>query len=336
MSIFRLAIAFVLLTTAANAFADGNNGTLTRKREVISMTAVYAGMTLSELGSGVVVFTDIPDAIDHLPADTGKEPDNIEWAVRQQGAQVVTLKILRDLKPMLWMCGNDCGTSIPFDEKTGGSMLTLRDDQRIEGTIKSNDKQHGMAADLSFSLDLHNVAEAHEQQGPNYAHAPVGQEKLSAPVLPAPARPATQSALYNDGKAIGLADSYAFAAQDEFNHDPKNRGRTVLVFTDDKMDKAALAKADSVLHAISGQYDAGKFKHYLVLRLLAGGKVFIDLRGDEPYYTAMGDDSQVLKLQRNDDRRVEGTYLCKDQNEKRLEGHLCFDLQFALDVAHGK
>src|SRR6185437_12223660 len=136
--------------------------------------------------------------------------------------------------------------------------------------------------------------------------------------------------------AIGLTDVYAFAAQDEFNHDAKNKGRVVLVFTDGKMDKAALAKAENVLHEINDQNDAGKFSHMLILRLLADGKTFVDLRGDEPRYAAMGDETEVLRIRRNDAKRVEGSYLCRDQNEKRLEGHLCWDLHFALDVVHGR
>lgn len=328
----RLGILMALALAAANAFADGNSGTLTQKREIVSMTAVYAGMTLSEMGSGVVVFTDIPDAIDHLPADLDKEPDSVETAIAEQGAKVVTLKILRSLTPMLWVCGEgDCAKQTVFDEKALKLVLTRYDDQRIEGTIKGSDKRSGMAVDLAFALDLHNVAEATERNGPNYAHETIGKA-----MLPAPEKPAAQSAVYSDGKAIGLADSYAFAAQDEFNHDPRNRGRAVLVFTDGKMDKAALAKAENVLRAVNDQYDSDKFKHILILRLLAGGKVFVDLRGDEPRYAAMGDDTQLLKLRRNDGKRVEGSYLCKDQNEKRLEGHLCFDLQFAQDVVHGK
>jgi len=189
-----------------------------------------------------------------------------------------------------------------------------------------------MAADLSFALDLHNVAEASAQQGPSYAHAPLG--KLTP--LPKPERPATPSAVYNDGVAYGLADSYAFAAQDEFNHDARNRGRPVLIFTDAAMDKAAMAKSDNVMQVLNAQHDDGTIKHILIFRLLADGKVFIDLRGDEPTYTAMGDDSEVLKLKRNDGKRVEGSYDCKDQDEKRLQGHICFDLKFALDVAGPK
>ena len=74
-------MALALLMAAANAFADGNSGTLTQKREIVSMTAVYAGMTLSEMGSGVVVFTVIfPMQIDHLPADLDKEPGSVETA----------------------------------------------------------------------------------------------------------------------------------------------------------------------------------------------------------------------------------------------------------------
>ncbi|MEP6939091.1 MAG: hypothetical protein ABI846_04960 [Rudaea sp.] len=331
---YRFATMVVLLVLCAHALAADNHGSFTRKREQLSMTAVYAGMTISELGSGVVVFTDTPDAIDHLAADVGNEPDNVESAIREQGANVVTLKILRNLKPMLWICGKDCGTSIPFDEKSLKLELTRYDDQRVEGTIKSVDKRSGMSADLAFALPLHNVAEASERQGPNYAHAPVGQSPL--PAMPAPSVPDAPSALYAGGKAIGLVDSYAFAAQDEFDHDPKNRGRTVLVFTDGKMDKAALANADSVLQAVNEQNRAGRFEHIAIVRLLANGKTFIDLRGAEPYYAALGDDTEVLKLKHNDARHVEGSYLCKDPSEKRMVGHLCWDLHFALDVARAK
>src|SRR6185436_7431645 len=103
---------------------------------------------------------------------------------------------------------------------------------------------------LEFALALHNVAEARANQGPSYAHDPVGKPEL----LPAPERPATPSAVYSDGIAYGLSDSYAFAAQDEFNHDPHNRGRPVLVFTDEAMDKGALANPDGVLSALREQY----------------------------------------------------------------------------------
>jgi len=328
----QFALAGLLLLSCAAAFGAGNDGTLTRKKTKSPMIAVHAGMTMSELGSGVVVFADTAAAADGVSVEPGKEPESVASEISSKGSTVVVLKIMRNLSPMLWLCADHCQRSIPFDEKTLQLALTRYDDQRIEGSIKGVSKQNGMSADLSFALDLHNVAEASEQQGPNYAHDPLS--KLTP--LPAPERPATPSAVYNDGVAYGLADSYAFAAQDEFNHDPRNRGRPVLIFTDLAMNKAALADSDNVLRALNEQHDDGKIKHILILRLLADGKVFIDLRGDEPTYTAMGDDSEVLKLSRNDGKRVEGSYDCKDQNEKRMQGHVCFDLKFALDVARAK
>lgn len=324
----RLALALALLLTCGGVFAADNDGTLTRKTAKTPMIAVHAGMTMSEMGSGVVVFTDSAAASDGVSVEPGKEPESVAAEISKKGAQVVVLKVMRHLSPIVWLCGDHCQRSIPFDEKTLHLVLTRYDDQRIEGTIKGTSKQNGMAADLSFALDLHNVAEASEQQGPSYAHDPLS----NLTPLPKPERPATPSAVYNDGVAYGLADSYAFAAQDEFNHDARNRGRPVLLFTDEAMDKAALANSDGVLHALNEQYAAGKIKHFLIFRLLADGKVFIDLRGDEPTYTAMGDDSEVLKLKRDAGTRVEGSYDCKDQNEKRMQGHICFDLKFALDV----
>jgi len=332
MSVSRLLCAIALLLSCAGAFAAANDGTLTRKKAKTSMTAIHAGMTMSEMGSGVVVFADNPQAGEGVSVEPGTEPETVAAQVSRKGAQVVVLKVMRDLSPMLWLCADHCQQSVPFDEKTLQLALTRYDDQRIEGTIKGSSKPHGMAADLSFALDLHNVAEASAQQGPSYAHAPLG--KLTP--LPKPERPATPSAVYNDGVAYGLADSYAFAAQDEFNHDARNRGRPVLIFTDAAMDKAAMAKSDNVMQVLNAQHDDGTIKHILIFRLLADGKVFIDLRGDEPTYTAMGDDSEVLKLKRNDGKRVEGSYDCKDQDEKRLQGHICFDLKFALDVAGPK
>lgn len=333
MTIRKFAVALALLTTCTNVFADGNMGSFARKRQITPMTAVYAGMTLSELGSGVVVFADTPDALANVSITAGDEPESVGSATSEH-ANVIVLKILRNLKPMLWVCEATCSSSTVFDEKVLELALTRYDDQRVEGTIRAVDKRKGMTAYLAFALDLHNVAEARERQGPQYAHDPVG------PPLPAllatPEKPDAPSALYSDGKAIGLTDVYAFSAQDEFNRDAKNKARTVLIFTDGKMDKVALAQAENVLHAVNDQNAAGKFSHMLILRLLADGRTFIDLRGDEPRYAAMGDDTEVLQIRRNDAKRVEGSYLCKDDKEKRLEGHLCWDLHFALDVVHGR
>jgi hypothetical protein len=326
------AFACLLLFACAGAFADDADGTLTRQKQKTPMTAVYAGMTMTELGSGVVVFTDRPQASESVSFEPGREPETIAAELNRKGAQVVVLKVLRDLTPMLWVCADGCQQSIPFDEKSVRLSLTRYDDEAIEGTVKGAGSKNGIAADLKFALDLHNVAEAGASQGASYAHAPL----TSLALLPAPERPATPSAVYSDGIAYGLADSYAFAAQDEFNRDARNRGRPVLVFTDAPMDKAALAGPGGAMSALHEQQSAGKIKHVLVLRLLADGKVFIDLRGDEPTYAALGDDSQVLKLQRNDGKRVEGSYTCKDPNEKRMQDHLCFDLQFALDVVQSR
>lgn len=332
MNACRPVLALVLLLTGAGAAAADNDGTLTRRKATTAMTAVHAGMTMSEMGSGVVVFTDNAAAIEGVSVEPEQEPETVAAELSRKGAQVAVLKVLRNLEPMLWVCADHCQQALSFDEKTLHLALTRYDDQRIEGSIKGVSKKNGMAADLKFALDLHNVAEASERQGPNYKHAPLS----NLTPLPAPGRPATPSAVYNDGVAYGLADSYAFAAQDEFNHDPRNRGRAVLIFTDTAMDKAAFADPQNIMSSLNAQHDEGKIKHLLIFRLLADGKVFIDLRGDEPTYTAMGDDSELLKLARNDGKRVEGSYTCKDPNEKRMVGHICFDLKFAQDVARAK
>lgn len=323
----KLVSTCVLLLASGGAWADG---TLTRKGAKTPMTAVYAGLTITEMGSGVVVFTDKAQLAERVSMTPGKEPDNVAREISDKGGQVVVLKILRDLSPMLWVCKDHCQQSVVFDEKSLRLALARYDDERVEGTIKG--AGDGMDADLSFSLDVHNVAEAAEYQGPNGAHDSLAKHTL----LPEPIPPGTPSVFYSDGAAFGLADSYAFTAQDEFNHDARNRGRPVLVFSDKPLDKAALANADSVLQALKAQSDAGRIRHYVVLRLLADRKVFVDLRGDDPTYAAMGDDSQLLTIKRDDGRRIEGAYTCKDPNEKRLLDHLCFDLQFALDVVRAK
>jgi len=58
MRIFKLMWVLAWLTSCVSSFAEGNSGTFTNKRQITSMTAVCAGMTLSEMGSAVVVFTD--------------------------------------------------------------------------------------------------------------------------------------------------------------------------------------------------------------------------------------------------------------------------------------
>src|SRR6476646_2145492 len=62
MSVSRLLCAIALLLSCAGAFAAANDGTLTRKKAKTPMTAIHAGMTMSEMGSGVVVFADNPQA----------------------------------------------------------------------------------------------------------------------------------------------------------------------------------------------------------------------------------------------------------------------------------
>lgn len=161
------ALACLMLLACASAFAAEAEGTLTRKKVKTPMTAVYAGMTITELGSGVVVFTDRPQASESIALEPGKEPESVAAELSRKGAQVVVLKVLRDLTPMLWLCADGCQRSIPFDEKSLHLSLTHYDDAGIEGTIKGASKKDGLAADLEFALHLHNVAEARAYQSPN-------------------------------------------------------------------------------------------------------------------------------------------------------------------------
>lgn len=334
MTVCKPALAIAFLLASGGALAEGAN-TFTRKGQSLPMTAVYAEATLSELGSGIVLFTDKPEAAqfdEHEQQEQGDYADQLASKISKRGGQVVELKILRSLAPMLWLEDKEGQVSAAFDEKAVHLVVTRYDEQRIEGTVKAKDAKKGLSGDLAFALDLHNGAKQKQTQGAQ-AHPLVGA--AAAQPLATPDKPAGKSAIYIDGKATGLVDSYAFAAADAFDHDERNKGRTIVVLTDGAIDKAALRNAQNPLLDLNRQQDDGKFDTIVVLRLLADGKIFYDIRGDNPS-NGLGQPSEVLHLSRNDGKRVEGSYVSKNAQDKKLAGHSFFDFHFALDVAPAK
>lgn len=156
------------------------------------------------------------------------------------------------------------------------------------------------------------------------------QSSLAAQLLPPPARPPTASAIYNDGQPIGLVDTYAFRTVDPT--DLQRRKCTVVAFTDHPMDKAALNAAADPTDELRNQQQNSKFENVVILMLVANGRVIVRWAGADSY-TGFGEASEALSVKRNDEKHIEGSFVTKDAREKRLKGHIFWDLHFALDVA---
>ncbi|MEO8671674.1 MAG: hypothetical protein ABI411_10205 [Tahibacter sp.] len=151
-----LATALVMACTCE---ATDNSGSFMLKGKTFPMTAVYAEATITEVGSGIVLFTDKPEAARFEESEQKERGDfasQLEFRIQRRGAHVVALKILSNFEAMLWTCGNSCQEPLVFDEKTIHLSIDRYDDQRIEGHVNSADPRKPMSADRSFSLDLHN------------------------------------------------------------------------------------------------------------------------------------------------------------------------------------
>jgi hypothetical protein len=131
--------------------------------------------------------------------------------------------------------------------------------------------------------------------------------------------------LYNEGKAIALKSAYAFRMPDPFD---KGKQITRVVFADKAIDAAALKEAGNRDDAIDTQlHDATRVD----LNLDADGTVQnVNIHASGYSGSQSGSGWYTLKIKRNDDKRVEGSFRTNDEADKK-SGHY-YDLTFALDL----
>ena len=130
---------------------------------------------------------------------------------------------------------------------------------------------------------------------------------------------------HTDGRAIELKGAYAYRMPDPFDDDAQI---TRIVFADRAIDAAALADAADRDEAIDEML-RGAVR--VDLNLEADGSVQnINTRVGDTSGSQSGSGWYTLDLKRNDDQRVEGSFVSNDEDDKK-DGRY-YDLAFALDL----
>jgi hypothetical protein len=130
---------------------------------------------------------------------------------------------------------------------------------------------------------------------------------------------------YNEGKAIALKNAYAYRMPDPFEQDKQI---TRVVFADKPIDAAALRDAVDRDDAIDTQLRGAT---RVDLNLDADGSVQnVNTRVGDTSGSQSGSGWYTLDLKRNDDQRVEGSFVSNDEDDKK-DGRY-YDLAFALDL----
>lgn len=133
--------------------------------------------------------------------------------------------------------------------------------------------------------------------------------------------------LYVDGKPIVLSSAYAFRGPDPFD---KAVQITTIVFSDKAIDATAINEASDRGDALSDQLRA-KNATRVELNLTPAGEVQnVNIVAEGSSGSQSGSGWYTLKLVRNDDKRVEGSFRTNDEADKK-EGRY-YDLAFALDL----
>ena len=134
--------------------------------------------------------------------------------------------------------------------------------------------------------------------------------------------------LYQEGKAIALANAYAYRGPDPFD---KTKTITTVVFADKPIDAKAADAANDRGEAVDDQLRRAEATS-IDLNLEGDGSVQnINIHGPGYSGSQSGSGWYTLKLVHNDAKRVEGTFKSNDEEDKKT-GRF-YDLKFALDLA---
>ena len=151
---------------------------------------------------------------------------------------------------------------------------------------------------------------------------------LAFAFVPALAYAESSGTLYQEGKPIALKHAYAYRGPDPFD---KTQTITTVVFADKPIDAAAANAANDRGEAVEEQ-----------LRRAEATRVDLNIQGDgsmqnvninSPGYSGSqsGSGWYTLKLVKNDDKRIEGSFRTNEEADKK-EGRY-YDFRFALDIA---
>jgi hypothetical protein len=151
---------------------------------------------------------------------------------------------------------------------------------------------------------------------------------LALALVPAPAFADGSGTLYQEGKPLALKHAYAYRGPDPWD---KAKTITTVVFADKPIDAAAANAANDRGEAVEDQ-----------LRKAEATRVDLNIAGDgnlqnvninSPGYSGSQSGSGwfTLKLVKNDEKRIEGTFRTNEEADKK-EGRY-YDLKFALDIA---
>jgi hypothetical protein len=151
---------------------------------------------------------------------------------------------------------------------------------------------------------------------------------LALAFVPAPALADGSGTLYQEGKPLALKHAYAYRGPDPWD---KSKTITTVVFADKPIDAAAANAANDRGEAVEDQ-----------LRKAEATRVDLNIAGDgslqnvninSPGYSGSQSGSGwfTLKLVKNDEKRIEGTFRTNEEADKK-EGRY-YDLKFALDIA---
>jgi hypothetical protein len=151
---------------------------------------------------------------------------------------------------------------------------------------------------------------------------------LALACVPALAIADGSGTLYQEGKPLALKHAYAYRGPDPWD---KSKTITTVVFADKPIDAAAANAANDRGEAVEDQ-----------LRKAEATRVDLNIAGDgslqnvninSPGYSGSQSGSGwfTLKLVKNDEKRIEGTFRTNEEADKK-EGRY-YDLKFALDIA---
>ncbi len=143
-----------------------------------------------------------------------------------------------------------------------------------------------------------------------------------------------------EGKTFNLLGAYAYTCPNPYD---QTKPATVITFSIRKLDAKAIESADDPAAALSAAVNAylpaqeARPAHVKVIfARLDPESPITDISFSIPELSSQASSniaSYVLDLKRNDDKRIEGTLVSKNESAKTQKyGGGYFDLKFALDV----
>jgi hypothetical protein len=130
-----------------------------------------------------------------------------------------------------------------------------------------------------------------------------------------------------EGKTTKLTNAYAYRRADHFDD---KKMLTVVVFSTKPADTVKVNAAGDAIRELTSQLSQ-QDATYVEMEIAADGSVE-QLGVHSPELSESGSTGEKPTLTHNDDKRIEGTFLSKNEKDKASKFGAYYDLKFALDI----